>query len=160
MSMTRNFRKPVSASAQSNTKNFLPAAIRNSRGNRPKTNGTRLRSITRQGRRAIPKAWWSITAAAPPPESVLAAMVDAGFNVTHVYGLTETYGPAVVNEWRAAWEALESNARAARKARQGVRYHALDGLAVMDPETMEPVPADGQALGEVMFRGNIVMKGY
>jgi fatty-acyl-CoA synthase len=101
-----------------------------------------------------------VTAAAPPPESVLAGMADAGFNVTHVYGLTETYGPAVVNEWDTAWESLERGARAARKARQGVRYHALDALCVMDPESMEPVPADGETLGEVMFRGNIVMKGY
>jgi fatty-acyl-CoA synthase len=101
-----------------------------------------------------------ITAAAPPPESVLAAMAESGFNVTHVYGLTETYGPAVVNEWKADWEKLDKPARAARKARQGVRYHALDALSVMDPETMEPVPADGATLGEVMFRGNIVMKGY
>jgi fatty-acyl-CoA synthase len=110
--------------------------------------------------RPLPQAVEFITAAAPPPESVLAAMAEAGFNVTHVYGLTETYGPAVVNEWRADWNALEPAARAARKARQGVRYHALDGLTVMDPETMEPVPEDGQTLGEVMFRGNIVMKGY
>ena len=101
-----------------------------------------------------------ITAAAPPPEAVLAAMADAGFNVTHVYGLTETYGPAVVNEWRTDWDGLESGARATKKARQGVRYHALDALTVMDPETMETVPADGQTLGEVMFRGNVVMKGY
>ncbi len=101
-----------------------------------------------------------ITAAAPPPESVLAGMGDAGFNVTHVYGLTETYGPAVVNEWQPQWDGLERGARAAKKARQGVRYHTLDGLAVMDPLSMEPVPADGETLGEVMFRGNIVMKGY
>jgi fatty-acyl-CoA synthase len=101
-----------------------------------------------------------ITAAAPPPESVLAGMADAGFNVTHVYGLTETYGPAVVNEWNAEWEKLERGPRAAKKARQGVRYHALDALAILDPETMEPTPADGETLGEVMFRGNIVMKGY
>ena len=87
-------------------------------------------------------------------------MSDAGFNVTHVYGLTETYGPAVVNEWKAEWDRLDGPSRAARKARQGVRYHALDALSVMDPETMEPVPADGETLGEVMFRGNIVMKGY
>jgi len=111
-------------------------------------------------RRPLPRIVQFITAAAPPPESVLAAMADAGFNVTHVYGLTETYGPAVVNEWRAEWEDLESNARATRKARQGVRYHALEGLAVMDPETMDAVPADAETLGEVMFRGNIVMKGY
>ena len=101
-----------------------------------------------------------ITAAAPPPESVLAAMADAGFNVTHVYGITETYGPAVVNEWKASWDALDKTARAARKARQGVRYHALEALSVMDPETMEPVAADGETIGEVMFRGNLVMKGY
>jgi fatty-acyl-CoA synthase len=111
-------------------------------------------------RRHLPHRVEFITAAAPPPESVLAAMCDAGFNVTHVYGLTETYGPAVVNEWRAEWEALDADARAAKKARQGVRYPALAELTVMDPDTMESVPADGETLGEVMFRGNIVMKGY
>ena len=111
-------------------------------------------------RRTLPNRIEFITAAAPPPEAVLAAMAEAGFNVTHVYGLTETYGPAVVNEWRTDWDGLDSVARAAKKARQGVRYHALDSLTVMDPETMETVPADGHTLGEVMFRGNIVMKGY
>jgi fatty-acyl-CoA synthase len=111
-------------------------------------------------RRPLPHPVEFITAAAPPPESVLAAMCDAGFNVTHVYGLTETYGPAVVNEWRAEWDALDANSRAAKKARQGVRYPALAELAVVDPQTLEPVPADGETLGEVMFRGNIVMKGY
>jgi fatty-acyl-CoA synthase len=101
-----------------------------------------------------------VTAAAPPPEAVLARMAAAGFDVTHVYGLTETYGPAVVNEWHGAWDALDPAAQAVRKARQGVRYAALEDLAVMDPETMTPVAADGETLGEVMFRGNIVMKGY
>jgi fatty-acyl-CoA synthase len=100
------------------------------------------------------------TAAAPPPESVLAGMADAGFEVTHLYGLTETYGPAVVNEWHAQWNALTGRNKAAKKARQGVRYTALEDVTVMDPETMEKVPADGETLGEVMFRGNIVMKGY
>ncbi|MEO7053410.1 MAG: acyl-CoA synthetase [Rhizomicrobium sp.] len=99
-----------------------------------------------------------LVAAAPPPESVLAGMADAGFDIVHVYGLTEVYGPAVVNEWHESWDVLNSADRAKRQARQGVRYHALEGLAVMDPQTMEPLPPD--ALGEVMFRGNVVMKGY
>jgi fatty-acyl-CoA synthase len=100
------------------------------------------------------------TAAAPPPESVLAAMAEAGFNVTHLYGLTETYGPAVVNDWKHAWNDLPGPEQAAMKSRQGVRYIPLEGLSVMDPDTMQPVPADGQTMGEVMFRGNVVMKGY
>ena len=100
------------------------------------------------------------TAAAPPPEAVLAAMAEQGFNVTHLYGLTETYGPAVVNDWKAGWNLLDGASRAAKKARQGVRYHALEDLTVMDPDTMQRVPADGETMGEVMFRGNIVMKGY
>ena len=101
-----------------------------------------------------------LTAAAPPPEAVLSAMAEQGFNVTHLYGLTETYGPATVNDWKAEWDALDGPARATKKARQGVRYHSLEDLTVMDPETMERVPADGATMGEVMFRGNIVMKGY
>ncbi len=100
------------------------------------------------------------TAAAPPPEAVLAAMAENGFNVTHLYGLTETYGPAVVNDWKAEWDALDGPQRAAMKARQGVRYAALDGLSVKNPETMQNVPPDGETLGEVMFQGNVVMKGY
>ncbi len=101
-----------------------------------------------------------LTAAAPPPESVLAGMDAAGFAVTHVYGLTEVYGPAVVNEWKPEWDALDPAPRAAMKARQGVRYVPLEELAVLDPETLAPVPADGATMGEVMFRGNVVMKGY
>jgi acyl-CoA synthetase (AMP-forming)/AMP-acid ligase II len=100
------------------------------------------------------------TAAAPPPESVLAGMDEAGFDVTHLYGLTETYGPAVVNEWKDEWSALDGAGRAQKKARQGVRYATLESLAVLNPETLAPVPADGQTIGEVMFRGNVVMKGY
>jgi fatty-acyl-CoA synthase len=108
----------------------------------------------------LPRVVEFTTAAAPPPEIVLRRMAEAGFNVTHVYGLTETYGPAVVNDWHLEWDALEASARAAKKARQGVNYIPLETLTVMDPETMTQVPADGEALGEVMFRGNIVMKGY
>ena len=100
------------------------------------------------------------TAAAPPPESVLSQMADAGFEVVHLYGLTETYGPAVVNEWHNEWNALDPAHRVSMKARQGVRYNALEDLSVRDPKTMEPVPDDGETIGEVMFRGNIVMKGY
>jgi 3-(methylthio)propionyl---CoA ligase len=111
-------------------------------------------------KRAFPQKVTFNTAAAPPPESILAGMADAGFAVTHLYGLTETYGPAVVNEWQDEWDALETSPRTAKKARQGVRYAALEDLAVLDPETMRPVPADGETIGEVMFRGNIVMKGY
>ena len=100
------------------------------------------------------------TAAAPPPESVLTNMKDAGFNITHLYGLSETYGPAVVNEWHQEWDVLDDGEQASLKARQGVRYLPLESLAVMDPKTMRPVPRDGKTIGEVMFRGNVVMKGY
>jgi fatty-acyl-CoA synthase len=111
-------------------------------------------------KRPLPHVVEFITAAAPPPAAVLAAMQEAGFNVTHVYGLTEVYGPAVVNEWHEEWNELPAPERAAKKSRQGVRYGALEALDVMDPDTMVPVPADGETLGEVMFRGNVVMKGY
>ncbi|MDB5591420.1 acyl-CoA synthetase [Enterovirga sp.] len=111
-------------------------------------------------RKPLPGRVSFLTAAAPPPEAVLAAMREAGFDVTHVYGLTETYGPSVVNEWDDAWDALPGPEQAARKARQGIRYVTLEGLDVLDPETLEAVPADGQTMGEVMMRGNLVMKGY
>jgi len=100
------------------------------------------------------------TGGAPPPEAILAAMAKNGFNVTHLYGLTETYGPATVNEWNSEWDRLELDARARLMARQGVNYAALDGIAVVDPDTMQPVATDGRAMGEVMMRGNSVMKGY
>ena len=111
-------------------------------------------------KKPLPHVVEFFTAAAPPPEAVLAAMKEAGFNVTHLYGLTEVYGPAVVNEWNAAWDSLPAAEQAMKKARQGVRYPVLEALDVLDPETMQPVPADGETLGEVMFRGNVVMKGY
>src|SRR5215469_13803325 len=111
-------------------------------------------------KRPLPHTVEFVTAAAPPPEAVLAAMDSAGYNVTHVYGLTEVYGPAVVNDWHTAWDRLPGPEQAAKKARQGVPYPVLEALDVLDPDTMRPVPHDGQTLGEVMFRGNVVMKGY
>jgi fatty-acyl-CoA synthase len=111
-------------------------------------------------KKALPHVVEFFTAAAPPPEAVLAAMKSAGFNVTHLYGLTETYGPAAVNEWHTGWDALSSSEQAAMKARQGVRYVPLEALDVRDPDTLKPVPWDGESMGEVMFRGNVVMKGY
>ncbi|MFZ5836093.1 MAG: acyl-CoA synthetase [Pseudomonadota bacterium] len=100
------------------------------------------------------------TAAAPPPASVIGAMTASGFSVTHLYGLTETYGPAVINDWHEEWNALPPDEQASVKARQGVRYPVLEDLSVRDPETMLEVPNDGDTMGEVMFRGNVVMKGY
>jgi fatty-acyl-CoA synthase len=111
-------------------------------------------------KRALSQEVQFFTAAAPPPESILAQMKEAGFNVTHLYGLTETYGPAVVNDWHSAWSNLPTADQARLKARQGVRYLPLEKLTVLDPETMKPVPNDGETMGEVMFRGNVVMKGY
>jgi fatty-acyl-CoA synthase len=111
-------------------------------------------------KKPLPHVVQFATAAAPPPEPVLAAMKAAGFNVTHLYGLTETYGPAAINDWHREWEALNSSDQAAMKARQGVAYPVLEALDVIDPQTMQEVPRDGETLGEVVFRGNVVMKGY
>ena len=101
-----------------------------------------------------------MTAAAAPPPAILEAMARLNFKVTHAYGLTETYGPAVVCAWHDEWDELPVTEQAEMKARQGVRYPMLEKLVVMDPETMQPVPRDGETIGEIMFRGNIVMKGY
>lgn len=101
-----------------------------------------------------------MTAAAPPPAAILERIEAMGFNITHVYGLTETYGPAVICAWKSEWNKLPADQRARLKARQGVRYQMLEGLDILDPETMLPVPRDGETIGEIMFRGNIVMRGY
>jgi 3-(methylthio)propionyl---CoA ligase len=111
-------------------------------------------------KKPLPHVVEFFTAAAPPPEAVLAAMKEAGFNVTHLYGLTECYGPSVVNDWHSEWDALPLATQAEKKARQGVRYGALEALDVRDPDTMVPVARDGETLGEVTMRGNVVMKGY
>ncbi|MBI3198615.1 MAG: acyl-CoA synthetase [Rhodospirillales bacterium] len=111
-------------------------------------------------RRTLSRKVEFMTAAAPPPAAVLEALEKENFRVTHVYGLTEVYGPATICAWHEAWDSLPSHERARLKARQGVRYTAEDGVTVMDPTTMKEVPRDGATMGEVMFRGNLVMKGY
>jgi fatty-acyl-CoA synthase len=119
-----------------------------------------LLNAPEEEKKPLPHVVEFFTAAAPPPEAVLAAMKGAGFNVTHLYGLTETYGPATVNDWHSEWDALPPAEQAAKKARQGVRYVPLEALDVRDPDSLAPVPRDGETIGEVMFRGNVVMKGY
>jgi fatty-acyl-CoA synthase len=111
-------------------------------------------------RRAFEQTVEVMTAAAPPPPAILEAIESRGFHVTHVYGLTEVYGPATVCAWHEEWDALSPGDRAAMKSRQGVRYPVMEDLMVADSATMEPVPMDGATIGEVMLRGNIVMKGY
>jgi fatty-acyl-CoA synthase len=101
-----------------------------------------------------------MTAAAPPPAAVLQRMAELGVQVTHVYGLTEVYGPATVCAWQDEWDGLPLAEQAALKARQGVCYPVLEGLEVMEPESMTPVPRDGAVIGEIMMRGHDVMKGY
>jgi len=102
----------------------------------------------------------AMTAGAAPPATVIAGMEAMGITVTHTYGLTEVYGPVTVCEWHDEWSELPIERQAKLKARQGVRYVMLDGLMVGDPETVEPVPQDGQTMGEIFMRGNPVMKGY
>jgi fatty-acyl-CoA synthase len=111
-------------------------------------------------RRPLPHTVELMTAAAPPPAAVIQAMETQGFSITHVYGLTEVYGPVVACAWKKEWDILPIEERARLKARQGVRYQLQAGLMVADPETLEPVPADGKTLGEVFLRGNITMLGY
>ncbi|HDR9470436.1 acyl-CoA synthetase [Burkholderia multivorans] len=102
----------------------------------------------------------AMVAGAAPAPAVIAKMKEIGFDLLHVYGLTEVYGPATVCAKQAHWDALSDDERARLNARQGVRYHLEAGATVLDPDTMAPVPADGETLGEIMFRGNICMKGY
>ncbi|MGH8696589.1 MAG: AMP-binding protein, partial [Burkholderiales bacterium] len=102
----------------------------------------------------------AFVAGAAPPQAMIEGMERIGFDLTHVYGLTEVYGPATVCARHAAWSKLDAAGRAERNGRQGVRYILEEGVTVMDPQKMQPVPADGETMGEIMFRGNITMKGY
>ncbi|TAM55418.1 MAG: acyl-CoA synthetase [Paraburkholderia sp.] len=102
----------------------------------------------------------AMVAGAAPPAALIESLERLGFELTHVYGLTEVYGPASVCPQQEDWSTLDIGERARLNARQGVRYHLQDGCAVLDPDTMTPVPADGETIGEIMFRGNITMKGY
>ncbi len=108
----------------------------------------------------LPTGVKAMVAGAAPPASMIEGMERMGFDLLHVYGLTEVYGPATVCAKHDDWNELDIGERARLNARQGVAYHLERGIAVMDPETMQPVPADGQTMGEIMFRGNIAMKGY
>ena len=108
----------------------------------------------------MPTGVKAMVAGAAPPAAMIEGMETLGIDLTHVYGLTEIYGPAAVCVKHTSWQELDIGQRAALNARQGVRYHLQQGMTVMDPQTMKEVPADGQTMGEIMFRGNITMKGY
>ena len=101
-----------------------------------------------------------VTAGAPPPAATLEAVQKMGFDVTHVYGLTETYGHISLCAWQDEWNELSVEEQSKLRSRQGVKFPMMDGLAIMNPETMEPVKDDGEEIGEIMIRGNCVMKGY
>jgi fatty-acyl-CoA synthase len=111
-------------------------------------------------KRGLPRGVKAMVAGAAPPASMIEGMERLGFDLTHVYGLTEVYGPATVCPKHEEWNALDIGERARLNARQGVRYHLERDAQVIDPQTMQPVPRDGETMGEIMFRGNIVMKGY
>ena len=108
----------------------------------------------------VPSGIKVMTAGAAPPASVIKGMESLGFEVIQVYGLTETYGPMIVSEWREEWEHLPPEEKSRLKARQGVQSIMAGSMMVGDPSTMEEVPWDGETKGEVFMRGNIVMKGY
>ena len=108
----------------------------------------------------VPTGVKGLIAGAAPPASIIEGMEKLGFDLTHVYGLTEVYGPAAVCVKQDEWNDLDIGERARLNARQGVRYHLQQAIAVLNPETLEPVPTDGETMGEIMFKGNIAMKGY
>ncbi|MFK7977107.1 MAG: AMP-binding protein [Halioglobus sp.] len=119
-----------------------------------------IANAPKAARDRLPTGVKMMTAGAAPPAAVIASIELLGAQITHTYGLTEVYGPCVYCAWQSDWDALPADERAAMKSRQGVPYPVLGGLDVLDPETMTPVASDGETIGEVMFRGNVVMKGY
>src|SRR5208283_765995 len=121
---------------------------------------TMLINAPAEWRAVITHQVYAMVAGAPPPHAMIEGMERLGFDLTHVYGLTETYGPAAVCAKQPEWQTLDVAARAERNGRQGVEYLLQDAMAVLDPQTLAPVPADGVTMGEIMFRGNVTMKGY
>ncbi len=119
-----------------------------------------LANAPEEWRKGIDHKVSGLVAAAPPPAAVIEGMAKIGFDITHVYGLTETYGPASVCAKHDEWQALPLAEQVTKNGRQGVRYHAQEAITVLDPDSMQPVPWDGATMGEIMFRGNLVMKGY
>jgi len=119
-----------------------------------------LLNVPESARQGIKHPVKAMTAGAAPPAHVIGAVEGMGIEITHVYGLTEVYGPVTVCAWKDEWNELPLEKRAEIKARQGVRYPTLQGLMIADTNTMEPVPKDGQSVGEICLRGNTVMKGY
>ena len=119
-----------------------------------------LANAPAEWRKGITHKVYGLIAAAPPPAAVIEGMAKIGFDITHVYGLTETYGPASVCAKHEEWQRLPLAEQVVKNGRQGVRYHAQEAITVLDSESMEPVPWDNETMGEIMFRGNLVMKGY
>ena len=119
-----------------------------------------LVNMPAEAKAAIDHPVKAMVAGAAPPAKVIGAVEEMGIAVTHVYGLTEVYGPVTLCAWHAEWDALPLDERAVIKARQGVRYPTLEGVMVADPKTLEPTPRDGETIGEIFMRGNTVMKGY
>lgn len=117
-------------------------------------------NATNEERRELKEPIQVMTAGAAPPAAILKSMADQGFKVTHAYGLTEVYGPAVFTAHQPGWDSLSQLELAEKRIQQGVRYNVLEDLDVLDPETMKPVPRDGETIGEIMFKGNVVMRGY